>query len=118
MRRDLSSQPSRRRETTAPSGSPGPVPATSGVVGRAWGRVRPGSGAGRVLDPDSIARVAEIEDEPAIDLIHQLLLGHVSHPMDEAVDLAPDVARGAGLGERGRGRVAHRLDLDHVEAPP
>jgi hypothetical protein len=76
------------------------------------------SSPGGVLNPLAVARPAQVQRQPAADLVHQLLLGHLGHLLDEPVDLLAGVAEQVLLVEAGRRGVGNGLDADDVEVAP
>ena len=76
----------------------------------------PVASPGRILDPFLIAGEAEKEDQTPIDLIHQLLLRHVTGLLEKPIDLGTDVLERLARHIGGRCGIRERLDPDDVEA--
>lgn len=51
----------------------------------------------RILDPLLVAVVAQVDDHPAIHLVHHFLLRHAPHLLDQLIDHLPMVVGQRGL---------------------
>jgi hypothetical protein len=79
---------------------------------RKWFAVSPG----RIFDPFGVASKAEKNRHSAIHLIHQFLLGQVTHFLNQLVDFCSRILIHALLNIKDRWRrISHGLDVDDVE---
>src|SRR5262249_13458338 len=69
---------------------------------------------GGILDPPSIARATQVENQPAVDLVHRFLLCHALQLSQDSLDLPPNVGFRVFCRE---GRINDRLDGDSIEVP-
>ncbi len=74
---------------------------------------------GGLLDPVLITGRAEVEDDPAINLVARLLLVESVELRDQPTDLGADVLGEIALVEDGRIGISHGDDRDREQlAPP
>ena len=69
----------------------------------------------RIFDPSPIARAAQINDEPSIDLVEQFSLGQLSHLLDETLDLRPGIMLQILFGKSRRRGIGKSFDSHDVE---
>src|SRR5437016_2012484 len=71
--------------------------------------------AGGIFDPGSIARAAEKNGKPAVDLVHGLLGGKVFHLLEKFLDFFARVLRKVLRGDDRRRRIGNRFDVNPIE---
>src|SRR5262245_39619524 len=81
-----------------------PAPAVASSLPARW-----------VYDPPPVAGAAQVQAQPAVDLVQRFLLRQACHAGEELLDLLADVPGQILLGNDRRPGVGHRLDGDAVE---